>query len=557
MNKKHFLGLFLVLSLCATGCNSNNGGNDEPSESDEPSQSQPVDDNPIPAGQPGEFTFDQTELDKAQDIHTDDQNKYLSLQKEYYKITQSDLNNVNAKGSTPDCSSPNAVTLHWNFKVPEGKTVSKYSVVFGQKADLSDGYKVDGTTAKKLDFYNPYLGNNYFKVVANYSDNTTQESPIKVFKVTEQAPRNLKVGSMVNCRDMGGRTTYAGGKIRQGLLYRTCGNKYNYSTEIDDEGKEVMLHQLKVKTEINVSDNTDYNFGNKLPGTTVKNAYMAYGNVPYSNLARNSVRIRQIMEILSNESNYPAFYHCRIGTDRTGITGVMIGGLIGIQFNEIMQDYLFSNFAAIGDQRYPGKTPDNNGDDIKKYIDEILALPGANFQEQTYLALRMIGVPASQLDSIINIMTEGTKAVIPTTAKVGAGDDLQSTATKTTGDYKTPGVYYPVSSNGTVSYTATTTEGAKDVILYMGYTGNVTTSTSTKLSSALSLKIDGETKTIGNTKNLWQAGFGPTKQDSRIGYMFNVLGNYEFTAGQHTIEIGVNSGTFNIASVTIADHPAA
>ena len=235
----------------------------------------------------------------------------------------------------------------------------------------------------------------------------------------------------------------------------------------------------------------------------------------------------------------------------------MIGGLLGIPFNEVIQDYGFSNFSPIDNQRYPGKTPDNNGDDIKKYIDEILALPGANFQEQTYLALRMIGVSAAKLDKIINFMTEGTKAQIPDTAKIGEGDGLTSTANKSTStDYKAPASYYAVSSNGNVNYTVTTTAGKKDIIVYLGYTGSVSTSTSTKLSASLSLKIDGTDQTITNTKNLWQAGFGSTQQDSRIGYMFSILGNYDFTAGEHTVQIGSKSGTFNIASIGVVDRAA-
>ena len=70
------------------------------------------------------------------------------------------------------------------------------------------------------------------------------------------------------------------------------------------------------------------------------------------------------------------------------------------------------------------------------------------------------------------------------------------------------------------------------------------------------IKVIGNDQTITNSKSLWQAGFGSTQQDSRIGYMFNVLGNYNFTAAEHTVQLTVKSGTFNIASITIADHGA-
>ena len=553
MNKKYFLGSLLVAVLAMTGCDgAKQSQKSEDGNNSESSIIQPSKDPGEITG--GKFTFNDTELNTAQEIHTANQLKYLNLQKEYYSMTKTDLDNCDAKGNK-NVSTPEKTTLNWEFTAPEGYEVSKYTLVFSKNMDLSDPYTVQGTKNPTISFYNSFLGTNYFKIVANFTSGDRQSSDVKSFKVTEQAPRNLYVGNMPNCRDMGGRTTYAGGKVKQGLIYRTSGSKFDNSTPSDDEAKTILTEQLRVKTEINVANSTTNNVN--LTGTKVENAYMAYGAVPYSNLARNSVRIRQVMDILADEANYPVFYHCRIGTDRTGITGVMINGLLGVPFNECIQDYGFSNFAPIDNQRYPNKPNDTNGDDIVKYIDELLALPGANFQEQVYLALRMIGVPAAKLDKIIDIMTEGTKATIPATAKVGEDSGLEASVNKTTKtDYKSPASYYAVPANGNIKFKTTTTAGKKDVIIYMGYTGSVSQSTSTKLSSAITLKIDGAEQTMANTKNLWQAGFGSTQQDSRIGYMFNILGNYDFTAAEHEVQIEVKSGTFNIASITVADHAA-
>ena len=553
MNKKYFLGSLLVLALTVTGCQNNNPGDNSDNSNSESSIIQPSKDPGEITG--GTFKFDDNQLNTAQEIHTANQLKYLNLQKEYYSMTKSDLDNCDAKGNK-NVSTPEQTELSWEFTAPEGYEVKNFTLVFSQNMDLSNPYTVQGTKNPSIKFYNSFLGTNYFKIVANFTSGDTQSSDVKAFKVTEQAPRNLYVGNMPNCRDMGGRTTYAGGKIKQGLIYRTSGSRFDNSTPSDSEAQSILTEQLRVKTEINVANSTSNNVN--LSGTKVENAYMAYGAVPYSNLARNSVRIRQVMDILAEESNYPVFYHCRIGTDRTGITGIMINGLLGVPFNEAIQDYGFSNFAPIDNQRYPGKTPDNNGDDIKKYIDELLALPGANFQEQVYLALRMIGVPAAKLDKIIDIMTAGTKATIPATAKIGEDSGLESTVSKTTKtDYKSPASYYAVPANGTVSYKTTTTAGNKDIIVYMGYSGSVSgNNNQPKLADTITLKIDGQAQTIASAKNLWTAGFGSTQQDNRIGYMFNILGNYAFTAAEHTVEIGVKSGTFNVASITIADHAA-
>ena len=504
-------------------------------------------------GTEGAFTFDETELNTPQEIHTTDQKNYLNFSKPYYSITGSDLNSFNATGASSLQKSswaPKSVTVNWGFTAPSGKTVSKFQFLYGQYSDLSDAYTIEGTTAQKISFVNPYLGDNYFKVVANFSDGTKEESPIKIFKVDIQAPRNLDVGNMPNCRDMGGRATYAGGKIKQGMIYRTAGNKFDNRSSIDSDCQTVLTKQLKVKTEINVANSTGNNVN--LSGTNVVNAFMAYGATPYSNLARNSVRIRQVMDVLADESNYPVFYHCRIGTDRTGITGVMINGLLGVPFNEVIQDYGFSNFSPIDNQRYPGKTPDNNGDDIKKYIDEILAMPGNNFQEQTYNALLSIGCQPEKLNTIINIMTESTKADIQIKGVVGEGSTLSSTGNKKTStDYKNPATYYECSSGKEVSLTSSFTAGEKDIVVYLGGSD---ANQSTKFANCVTLKIDGVEQTISNSKTLHTAGFGNTQQDSRIGYMFNILGKYTLTAGNHTITFSVKSGTFNVGTLSVFDH---
>ena len=512
--------------------------------------------------QEGSFVFDDDALEAPREIHTANQKKYLNLGIQYYHITASNLSSCSANG-TSNVSAPNKVTVSWSYTAPSGKSVSKFQLLYGQRSDLGDAYTIDGTTANSVSFYNPYLGDNYFKVVANLSDGTKEASPIKVFKVDTQAPRNIYAGNLPNVRDMGGRTTYAGGKIKQGLIYRGAGHNFDQrGTSVSSEGKSIIINQLRVKTEINVANGTGNNLN--LTGVTVKNAFMDYGQessvsgiservgLPYSNLSRNAEKIRQVMDILADETNYPVFYHCRIGTDRTGITGMMIGGLLGIPFNEIFQDYCFSNFAPIDGQRYPNKASDKNGDDPAKYIDEILAMPGKNFQEQTYNALLTIGCPAETLNTVIDIMTEGNKAELPNTAKIAKGNALTSTGSKKSGsDYNDPDTYYQLSSGKEASMTADLTAGQKDIVVYLGSTDS---SNTTQFANCIELKIDGETQTISNTKTMFTAGFGTTAQNHRTAYMFNILGKFDLSAGSHNVTISVKSGTFNLATICVFDH---
>ena len=508
----------------------------------------------------GNFTFDDTALGTAQEIHTTNQLGYLNLNKPYYSMTGSDLNQFQATGSSSGSSkltkeswAPKAVTVSWNYTAPAGKTVSNYNFVFGQKEDLADAYQLpNAVTTSSVSFTNAYLGTNYFKVIANLNDGSKEASPIKSFKVTEQAPRNLDVGDLPNCRDAGGRTTYAGGKIRQGLVYRTAGNKYDNNSTPNSDAKSILQNLLRVRTEINVADKADYDIS--LTGTKVEHCYMDYGSTPYSNIARNAEKIRNVIDIFADESNYPIYYHCRIGTDRTGITGVIFNGLIGVPFNEVIQDYGFSNFSPIDNQRYPHKPNDTNGDDIAKYIDEFLSLPGETFQEQVYLGLRSIGIPASKLNKIIDIMTEGSKAQLPDTSKVGNRSKLVLNGESDAAidaNYNAPEVSFPIAEDESVEYKATFTEGQKDIVVYLG---SSEASDSVKLADRLSLLIDGQEQDIVD-KSMHKAGFGTTSQNKRTGFMFNLLGKYQLSAGEHTIEVMAKTGgSFKVASICVFDH---
>ncbi|MBO7615463.1 MAG: tyrosine-protein phosphatase [Bacilli bacterium] len=492
------------------------------------------------------FSFN-SDITTAQKIHTTDQENFLKYNKEYYNITSSELNSYNAIG-TSEHSFPNQVSLTWNYTVPSGKTIKNYSIITGQEADLSDGYTIVGTSAKSISFYNPFLGTNYFKVVANFTDNTSEVSPIKTFLVDATAPRNVKIDNMSNCRDMGGRTNVSGGKIRQGLIYRTAETGSNPSNAI----KEEMINRFKLKSEIYVKDGG----GSSSPlGSSVQffNCSMDYGATPYSNMCRNAERLRKVFSVLGDVNNYPLFYHCRIGTDRTGICGVAINGVLGVPFNEVIQDYAFSNFGQIDGQRYAHKSSDPNGDDCAKYIDEILAMPGKNFQEQTIYYLLTIGVPAKTIQNVINIMTVGNKVTVPTDIVVANGDTLgvKGGSKKTSTDYTNPDTYYEIkgaSQNVNFRYDM---DESKEVTV-VAYLGSTDSSSSKKLAGGIDLKIDGVSQTISNTKTYYLAGFGRTQQASRTGYMFNILGKFNLTSGSHNITVaGKNSDKFNIGSIAI------
>ena len=495
---------------------------------------------PVPNPDLSNFTIN--ELTEPVQIHTAAQATYLAYQGDYSQMPT----NQYPDGSAHQSDS-NPVTVTFDYNVPNGKTVSKYSVVFGKEADLSDGYKFDGNTDKSISFYNPYLGRNYYKLVANFTSGDPEESGIHYFDVDTTYPRNLTIGGMTNCRDMGGRVLEDGGTFKQGLVYRTSGYKYDYSTTITQAGITEMLQHLKVKTEVNVADGTSYNLN--LSGTTVKDLKMDYSGGSH-HFSRNTESVRMFFELLADSNNYPVFFHCRIGTDRTGLCAILLSGLMGVSLNEIYQDYLFSNFGKIGEKRYIGSQAGN--DNIQNYINQILNLSGATFKNKVYNALLSIGLSRDTLDTVIANLTDGTPAQGNDAGQViGRGDVLTpngvSASTTQSTDRSHPNTYFVLNSTSkSVSYSFNAPEAYKGQIV--AYLGNTEKSTSKYIDTSISCSIDNSNISI-NHISYSDAGMGNC--NNRMNYYFVILGEVDIAAGNHTIKITGTSNTMNIGGIYI------
>ena len=485
-----------------------------------------------------------TNLEEIKEIHTTRQAEYLDYYGDYATIPEEFY-----PDGQQHLSDPEAVNLAWSFTPAVGKTLSRFDVVVGKEADLSDGYIIKGTTAQSLDIYNSYLGNNYFQVIANYTDGSKDETPIQKYEVDEVYPRNLKIDGMTNCRDMGGgRILEDGGTIKQGLIFRTSStSSWAYGRgavpdTITADGKETLLNRLGCKTEINVN-----NSGSAMNGIpNYVQAYMYYDGGKH-HLYRNAEPIKEVFHALSDINNYPVFYHCRIGTDRTGLCAILISGLLGVSENDIYQDYLFSNFGNIQEKRYIGEKAGR--DNILRYIDDLKAFPGEKFHNKVYNYLLAIGVPAEELNNVISILTEGNQAegndnhqeiVL---AKDFVPEDLEM---KTETSQKHPKQYYTLEKDCAVSATFHPDyRGEAKLVAYLGSTND---SSTLYMSDAFEVEIDGEFFEMDEV-TFADAGFG--QGDGRTYYSAVVLGIIDVQPQDMEIRFEGNSNNLNIGAISI------
>ena len=489
-----------------------------------------------------------TQFTSPVEIHTEYQQKYLAYKENKYdKMPQNSYPDGNK-----NISDPVFTRIMWSYE--NHREDLTYSISISQNEDMEDSFAIVGDENQYIDAYNFYLGKNYYRINAIDPFGETHSSKVYSLTVNDVAPRNLYVGArMTNCRDMGGRKVLAGGTIKQGILYRTCGNGYNQDgKKIDDEGKEILLNQLRVKTELNCHNNSSYDFN--LTGTKTYATLMDYadGSPSKHHFSRNTESVKNVFEILAKEESYPVYFHCRIGTDRTGLVAILLYGVLGVDINYIYQDYLFSNFGKIGSKRKIGT---DEADDISKYITEIQKLPGASFNEQCYNALITIGVPKETINKILDIFIEGEKPNYEKEQVVVAAKDmniangtLKTEAKTTLTERNYPSSYVTLANGTTVTATFNVTTAA-DKQAYI-YVGNSDASDSKKIESSISAQIDGKTIVIPQI-SFKEAVMGNCN-GSRVNYYFVKLGDLgNLLSGQHTITVVGVSNNLILGNIAV------
>ena len=336
-----------------------------------------------------------TSYDKPLDFHTPDQLSYMLG--DYEAIA------AYADGHE-EKSRPDAITLSWT----DSSSTGKYTVEISESEDFSNPI-VLSTDKTEVSVYNLKIATEYYWRVS-----TEEYSAEGRFTTSDVGPRNIYIDGVTNVRDLGGRMTSYGKRMVQGLLYRGARlntsdvNNDSYKTppqvfvpEITEDGIEVFKNQLGIKTEIDIRllNRNGYPADKPAESTVPGVEYIRIPMNGNSAIGDNEAQIKLLMEILADESNYPVYLHCNIGTDRTGMLSYLIGGLCGMSEEDLMKDYLFSNFGNIGEAKEPHNSKnkyvellsadgDYEGDTLRERIENYFISIGVS--EETYTAVRDI-----------------------------------------------------------------------------------------------------------------------------------------------------------------------
>lgn len=307
-----------------------------------------------------------------------------------------------------DYTIPEPVHLKWEAVIDKGE-VDKYKIEVSESATLTNPL-VLYSEEKNYDLYNLKLDTTYYWRVSAHNNNV---SDIASFKTNNVGPRFIYVDGVKNVRDLGGF-----GQIKQGLLYRGGAFEENdngkIKVSITDKGADQLLNELKIKTEIDLRRDKPLNGYIENCGLTKSTVeglnYIAlpmwYGGknvLTYQDdLYDDPAQFKRFFELAADINNYPMYFHCSHGKDRTGGIAYVVEALMGLDSNYLYRDYLASSLADKSYQMKMKSVDDNFGGTISSYLGEETELA---LSERTYLYLNeVVGVSTDTLDKVINIL---------------------------------------------------------------------------------------------------------------------------------------------------------
>lgn len=212
-----------------------------------------------------------------------------------------------------------------------------------------------------------------YKVVAkdytdtDFSDVTKWDDSFESFvtesgkvKIKDAPVRFITMDRGYNYRDLGGWKTESGKKINYGKIYR--GARTNEFTEKDIAVLRDFLH---IKSEIDLRNAHDDGGQN----SSILGDNANYLKAPISQYSyilpsfslngrtfdTNSLaEIKRIFDFLADENNYPLFFHCNAGADRTGTLAFLLCGSLGVSLDDLTRDFELTSFSK-GGVRLRGK----------------------------------------------------------------------------------------------------------------------------------------------------------------------------------------------------------
>lgn len=286
-----------------------------------------------------------------------------------------------------DASKPSRVSFRWEAKDGLSSTID-----ISKTADFSDIF-LSATARNRYDGYNFEIGTTYYWRVRN----PREESEVFSFTTEDAAPRFMHFDGATNARDLGGYVTEDGKRVKQGLIYR--GAELDMHQVLTDAGKMAMHDTLGIKTDIDLRGEA-VGFCNESPiGKDVSLCQIPLCAYKEYIKEQNFAALDKIFTLLADENNYPVFFHCWGGADRTGCLAFTIEALLGLEEEILMRDFELTCLSLMGNVK-------SRDEEEFSAMVKTLRDYGKSWKERMTNFLAEAGISLEKIEKIREIMLE-------------------------------------------------------------------------------------------------------------------------------------------------------
>ena len=234
---------------------------------------------------------------------------------------------------------PKPVTIDWGKSSSGTTTITIFS-----DPDLIETVWTQSTTTSKTSdvVYNLIPGETYYCTVEDQTGlllqgTFTTEGRRRMIRLSD---RDGAFDRANNFRDLGGLVTADGKKrIKYGWIFR--GTNLDSTTA---EERAIMLNYLNIGYDIDLRQSNE---GKRVFDLTDANYLMADYGANLSDLRTTSkVKATLLAFFDAAKAGKASYFHCRIGSDRTGYWGLLIEGMLGISPKDCSIDFELTGFAG-------------------------------------------------------------------------------------------------------------------------------------------------------------------------------------------------------------------
>ena len=191
------------------------------------------------------------------------------------------------------------------------------------------------------------------------------------------------VDGMRNVRDIGGWNGLATGRAFRGSEpdcrpreFQAARKKPFHDLNVTEDGLKTMHEVLKIKTDLDLRAESECPH----PGKSALGVRLV--RVPlgaYMAAFSQTNQYAQAIRVFADPANYPVYFHCWGGADRTGTLAFLLEGLCGASETDLSIDYELTSFAGVfGVRRRDG----TKSFSFPAFVARLKSYPGKTLAEQ-------------------------------------------------------------------------------------------------------------------------------------------------------------------------------